>query len=574
MFGLGCSESSFDNIRYGSHDVRTISSVPQDPERSPEIIDEDLTLLDSMREASSDLNEETRKSEGFDQVERPDERLLVSETNRRTRGSVRPILKCVERVGLNHWIAHFGYWNTYSDARMLRMGARNKFTPSPKDRGQPESFEPGRHLDVFQVIFDGAPLIWTLGDLRSRRDVTASRHSPRCRDAEGEDDAVDDAEGEDDTVDDTEGEDDECEDEPPSRCITEELVIVSDTQSTANGHPAALTYDQNPRWTAEIGYGARWIWDEELEPHPQCDRTVEIDRAFTIDEGQRIGNATIRMAGDNSYQCLFNNQLIFGSAIETGYFNENVIEIDLSAVVREGENTLHCEVTNWGFPSANAYRNPGGLIFAIVIETFPEEQLCDGVDNDCDGEVDEGDICEPLLGYHGGFEWVSVPRNSRWDIYEDPDLAGWSVSWLNPNACEDHRAPVLEIQGYGLCTGGEGEIEGNQHAELDSDCQGPRGGRGEERTTVRIERAILMVAGQRYRVSFYARSRYRASGSQTIYAEWNGTSLIEEPTEGSWTEYVFEVVAVDHETILAFADLGDANTLGVLLDDIEVTPIP
>ena len=73
---------------------------------------------------------------------------------------------------------------------------------------------------------------------------------------------------------------------------------------------------------------------------------------------------------------------------------------------------------------------------------------------------------------------------------------------------------------------------------------------------------------------FYARSRHQASGTQTIYAEWNGRSLIEEPTLGSWTEYVFEVIAVDRETTLAFADLGDAHTLGVLLDDIEVTPIP
>ena len=279
------------------------------------------------------------------------------------------------------------------------------------------------------------------------------------------------------------------------------------------------------------------------------------------------------MAGDNSYQCVFNDQVIFGSAIETSYFNENVIEMDLSQAIRSGDNTLRCTVENWGLRGSNGYQNPGGLIFALVIDVIEEETLCDGIDNDCDGEIDEGTVCDPLLGYQGGFEWVSLNRSQRWNIFEDRDLEGWSVSWLNENACPHPRTPVLEIQGYGLCTGGEGEIEGNNHAELDSDCQGPGGGRGTERTTVRLERQIPTVIGQRYEISFYVRSRHQASGTQTIYAQWGDETLVEEAAPGSWTQYRFERVANEESMTLAFADLGDANTLGVLLDDIEVMPI-
>ncbi|MDX2022506.1 MAG: Calx-beta domain-containing protein, partial [Deltaproteobacteria bacterium] len=89
---------------------------------------------------------------------------------------LRPILECVTADGPGQYTAHFGYLNTVTDSVSVPVGANNKFTPSPLDRGQPVLFAPGRHVDVFTVAFNGSNLVWKLGP----RTSTASSNSTRC----------------------------------------------------------------------------------------------------------------------------------------------------------------------------------------------------------------------------------------------------------------------------------------------------------------------------------------------------------------------------------------------------------
>src|SRR5438132_14123120 len=49
--------------------------------------------------------------------------------------SVRPVLKCVERMSGNNYRAHFGYSNTSSAAVGIPAGCNNRFVPGPSNKG-------------------------------------------------------------------------------------------------------------------------------------------------------------------------------------------------------------------------------------------------------------------------------------------------------------------------------------------------------------------------------------------------------------------------------------------------------
>ncbi len=90
---------------------------------------------------------------------------------------IRPVLECVTHAGGGAYAAWFGYKNENTKSVYIPAGPLNRFTPAPRDRGQPTLFEPGRAVRAFSVDFPGTTLVWTLNG----RTSTASRTSARCR---------------------------------------------------------------------------------------------------------------------------------------------------------------------------------------------------------------------------------------------------------------------------------------------------------------------------------------------------------------------------------------------------------
>ena len=94
--------------------------------------------------------------------------------------SLTPILECVVDNGNGSYTAFFGYNNPSDSVVNVAVGNRNKFTPTPQNRGQPTSFEPGRTPywpdAAFSVDFNGEPLVWTL----TGKTATASRNGTPC----------------------------------------------------------------------------------------------------------------------------------------------------------------------------------------------------------------------------------------------------------------------------------------------------------------------------------------------------------------------------------------------------------
>ncbi len=89
---------------------------------------------------------------------------------------VRPVLECVTNNGDGTYTAYFGYKNDNTVSVYIPAGSKNKFTPTPQDRGQTKVFLPGRKYRVFTVNFNGNNLVWTLNG----RTSTASKNSAPC----------------------------------------------------------------------------------------------------------------------------------------------------------------------------------------------------------------------------------------------------------------------------------------------------------------------------------------------------------------------------------------------------------
>ena len=88
---------------------------------------------------------------------------------------IRPLVTCVVRRGLN-FTARFGYDNASGVTRSLPVGLPFNFFIPGINRGQPGSFEAGRHDAAFEVNGTLA-LIWVLGE----RTAIATVFSPRCQ---------------------------------------------------------------------------------------------------------------------------------------------------------------------------------------------------------------------------------------------------------------------------------------------------------------------------------------------------------------------------------------------------------
>jgi hypothetical protein len=92
--------------------------------------------------------------------------------------TVTPTLTCIEDLGANSYLAHFGYTSTCIVSLGL-SGANNFFTPAPANRGQPILFLLGTFTNVFSVAFTGPSLTWTLIN-NGTHTVTATAASTIC----------------------------------------------------------------------------------------------------------------------------------------------------------------------------------------------------------------------------------------------------------------------------------------------------------------------------------------------------------------------------------------------------------
>jgi len=240
------------------------------------------------------------------------------------------------------------------------------------------------------------------------------------------------------------------------------------------------------------------------------------------------------------------------------------------------------------FPDADAY-DIDAIEASVCTANFCGNGVIDAGEECDDGNLRDGDgcssacleeaVCDPNLELitNGGFEAITSTNSRKWDIFPNGTPAlGWVVEW-NTNQTE-HGGMTrpedanLEIQ-FGV--NNWMSAEGNQHAELDTDWDGPGGGVNGEPASVRIYQDIATIPGETYTVRFSYSPRPNTSADNNILEiSWDGSvqATIQSigGTDVEWQDYAFNFTASDSITRLQFADIGTSDSLGTFLDDVSV----
>jgi hypothetical protein len=192
---------------------------------------------------------------------------------------------------------------------------------------------------------------------------------------------------------------------------------------------------------------------------------------------------------------------------------------------------------------------------------------------------------------NGCFESPVVTNSKKWDVYSS--IPGWTaINWLIDENHEDAYGinpclpsePGINVAGYIELQKGilGGPAEGYQHAELDSDCNGPTNNpRSGEKSNVGITYSSIPTSEMNdYKITF----AYKARPDQPITTNgltvsWNGVDVTPDNLDfdkKKWT-YASKIVSVDADqdlSTLVFESGGNPDSFGTFLDDVSVKVIP
>jgi hypothetical protein len=176
---------------------------------------------------------------------------------------------------------------------------------------------------------------------------------------------------------------------------------------------------------------------------------------------------------------------------------------------------------------------------------------------------------------NGGFEMPEVTAAQGWDIFDSP-AGGWMVEWWGGSTSYggQTRPDPAHLE---LHEGVNGWLPygGDQHAELDTDWDGPGGGLNNEPASVEISQTLTACPSGLYTLRYVWSPRPNHSDN-ALQVLWGG-SVIDSHSGagGSNTNWMLE----EHEYLsgpssgtvaLAFRETGTADSLGMFLDSVSV----
>jgi len=234
----------------------------------------------------------------------------------------------------------------------------------------------------------------------------------------------------------------------------------------------------------------------------------------------------------------------------------------------------------------NICRNPGGLIFKATIDYYADGETAWGCDNVLDPDTNcidfDGRNWATYFTYevqctnvpnliNGGFEEPDVP--SGWDIYDSGTTGlGWTVEWYGGSSSYGSwtrpEPAHLEIHNSGVVVSA---YEGSQYVELDTDWNGPTtGSLNGEPASVRIYQVLDTCTGVEYTLTYAWRGRPGESSAMQV--NFAGYTANHTDNSGQWNVVEVTVTADDYSETLEFIETGLADSFGMFLDAVSVTP--
>jgi hypothetical protein len=134
---------------------------------------------------------------------------------------------------------------------------------------------------------------------------------------------------------------------------------------------------QSPRWynptPSEVNEGVVWIWSSYWVTQEESQRaSIRLFRkTFDLEGTGKIDSIQMSVAADNDAIVLVNGNIV---KQVTGFETLTTFDVDKNFLIAEAENELTVIVINRGgpahvWPLPSPIRNPGGLIFKLVITT-------------------------------------------------------------------------------------------------------------------------------------------------------------------------------------------------------------
>ena len=167
-----------------------------------------------------------------------------------------------------------------------------------------------------------------------------------------------------------------------------------------------------------------------------------------------------------------------------------------------------------------------------------------------------------------------VEHAKQWNIFDlgTYPVLGWAVAWLT----DDPDAPEPASLELHAGVNDWDPADGEQHAELDSDWQGPGGSTGEP-ASVAISQSIPTIAGKTYTLSWQFSARPKTGADENVLEVLVDGDLLSTMTaDGTgasntqWELGTTSFTGTGEDMTITFRDAGTPNSEGTLLDAVAL----